>query len=403
MKWYGMLTGYVEVNLWGENPERIINMAMSRGIYLWDICQVDKGYFCLKVSLGGYKALRHIVRRSSCRVKIKAKKGLPFWLLRAQKRKVLVTGVLFFCLTLYVLSSFVWFIEIRGNERIPGELILTKIGEEGLKKGVPKKSVHKEKIKERLLMEVPELAWVGIIVQGTKVIIEVAEKTTVPSTDDNKPGDLIASMDGQVEELLVLKGTPLVKEGDRVTKNQVLIQGLVYPEIRINQDGSITPGGNPEKVRARGVVRSKVTRRALGQCPVREEGEIDTGAETTMVTLKMMGREVIVSGPRHVPYERYRMIRQVKTLIPGRNILPPVELITDTYFQQEHYEKDWGVEGAYQEAVRRARTELLKTLPEDHRILKEGHEPVPSQKKGVIKALYFVETIEDIGTYKVSS
>ncbi|MBZ4653762.1 MAG: putative rane protein [Peptococcaceae bacterium] len=403
MKWYGMLTGYVEVNLWGENPERVINMAMSRGIYLWDIRQVDKGYFRLKVRLGGYKALRHIVRRSSCRIKIREKKGFPFWLFRAQKRKILVSGVLFFCLTLYLLSSFVWFIEIRGNERVPGDLILTKVEERGLKKGVPIKSFNKETVKEKLLIEIPELAWVGITIQGTKVIIEVVEKTVVPYTDESKPADLVAGMDGQVEELLVLKGTPLIKEGDMVTKGQVLIQGLVYPQIQVNQDGSITPSGNPERVRARGVVRSKVTRKLIGQCAVKEEGDLDTGAETTIVILRFMGREVIVSGPKTVPYERYRKIRLVKTLFPGRNILPPVELITDTYFQQEHYEKNWGVEGAYQEAVKRARAELLKALPQDHRIIKEGHEPVPAEKKGLIKALYFLETIEDIGVYKVSS
>ena len=51
-------------------------------------------------------------------------------------------------------------------------------------------------------------------------MIEVAEKT-FPSTDEeNMPGNLIAREDGIIEELLVLKGSPQVQEGDRVKKGR---------------------------------------------------------------------------------------------------------------------------------------------------------------------------------------
>ena len=60
MKWYAKITGYVEISLLGEHPERVINMAMSRGLYLWDIKQLDEGLFTIKVEIG----------RASCRERV---------------------------------------------------------------------------------------------------------------------------------------------------------------------------------------------------------------------------------------------------------------------------------------------------------------------------------------------
>ena len=96
MKWTSGISGYVEISLWGTNPERVINMALSRGISIWDIRLAEDKHYQLKVSLGGYKALRLLVRSSSCKVKIIKKKGMPFFLMRAKRRKVLVLGTFFF-------------------------------------------------------------------------------------------------------------------------------------------------------------------------------------------------------------------------------------------------------------------------------------------------------------------
>ncbi|MGI6144690.1 MAG: sporulation protein YqfD [Clostridia bacterium] len=402
MKWTSGISGYVEISLWGTNPERVINMALSRGISIWDIRLAEDKHYQLKVSLGGYKALRLLVRSSSCKVKIIKKKGMPFFLMRAKRRKVLVLGTFFFCLALYLLSSFVWIIEVKGNELVSTELILAKAEEYGLKKGVHLASFEKNKIAEKLLSEFTQLAWVGIEVQGTKIVIEVAEKT-FPSTDEeNMPGNLIAREDGIIEELLVLKGSPQVQEGDRVKKGQVLILGLVYPEIIISETGELCPSGEPQIVRAKGVVRARVRRSNVEKCALREKLIWDTGIEKSVVVLKFRDKEIYLKGTKEIPFSNYRMVRQAKPLFvyKGRNLLGPVELISVVYKEQICEIRDWGIEGAYQEAARRTQDFLWSQLPADYKIISQSFEPVTVKEKGVVAVRYVLETIEDIGIYQ---
>lgn len=399
MNWQYGLTGYLEISLSGPNPERVINMAMSRGIHIWDIHQDPQGVFLLKIRLGGFKALRCLVRRSGCRMRIRSKKGFPFFVMRAKRRKILTLGLLFFCLALYFLSSFVWFVEVTGNESVPKAKIMDIVEKNGLKVGRAKSALHREYITERLLMEIPELSWAAIHLQGSRVVIEVAEKTLVPGNYLNAPMDLLARLDAKVEELLVLKGTPLIKEGDRVQKGQTLIAGYYYPEIRINTDGSITPAGNPERIQARGLVRGRVFHKIESQCPLREEIVQDTGRETVITKLRWKGSQIVLQGPKSVPYEHCRQIIQTKTLFMGRNPWGTVELITILYREQIHQVREWGLEGAYQEALRRGREEAEKSLPADCRIIAERAEPLPSQDKGLVRVLFIMETVEDIGIY----
>lgn len=399
MNWQLGVTGFLEISLSGPNPERVINMAMSRGIYVWDIHQDDEGRFLFKVRLGGYKALRYLVRKSGCRMKIKKKRGVPFLVMRAKKRKILVFGLLLFCLTLYFLSSFVWFLEVTGNSKVPTELILQNVENNGLKVGTVKSTLQREYLKDKLLLDIPELAWVAIHVQGSRIVIEVAEKTLIPQNGDTLPSDLLARIDGKVEELLVLKGTPLVKEGDQVRQGQPLISGLYYPQIQVNSDGSITPAGIPEKVRARGLVRGRVLHKIETQCLIREEIVSDTGRELVVTMVSWQGKQVVVKGEQKVPYEFYRQIRQTKTLFWGRNSGGAVELITIVYREQVRQVQDWGLQGAYQEAIRRGRTEVEKSLPTDCRIISERAEPLPSSDNSLVRALYIMETVEDIGCY----
>lgn len=403
MNWYYSLTGFLVIKLWGRNPEKVINMAMNRGIHVWDITQLEEGVFLLKIRISAYKALRFLARRSSCRLKIAEKHGIPFLLAHAGKRKVLVSGIVFFLIMLYVLGSFVWSIDIIGNKQISSEEILKIAEANGLKVGRPISGFNRDIIKEELISQLPKLAWVSIQVQGTRVIVEVSERTLIPKNDENKPGDLVARENGQIKELLILQGTAMVKEKDKVQKGQTLIAGLVYPQIQINPDGSITPGGIPEMIRARGLVRAEVTRESIGECHLIEDIYRDTGAESTLLSLRFKGRDVILKGPKTLPYQYYRQFMETNTLFEGRNQREIVELISIIYFEQKYQQVQWGIEGAYQEAARRAKEQIMRQLPDDNRIIAENYEPVTSGDSGLIKVRCILETLEDIGGYGPNS
>ena len=80
-----------------------------------------------------------------------------------------------------------------------GYLVITISGaaaeKAGLRTGLPKAGLDKEHLAAAMLLLEPELAWVGINIQGTLLVIEVVEKSRPPAGDE-RPAHLVAARDG---------------------------------------------------------------------------------------------------------------------------------------------------------------------------------------------------------------
>ena len=211
----------------GFSVERFVNLAAFKGIYIWDICP-DRTGVLMKVDIKGFKALKECARKTKCRYVIVEKRGLPFTLHRYKKRKILAAGVLFFILGLYGLSSFVWVVEVTGNERIKEEEILSYCQQLGLAPGKLKFGMEPGEISEELIQKFEDISWVSVSIQGTNAQIQIVE--TIPKTevvDRQRPQNVVAAKDGVIESIAVSAGTPLVKAGDVVEQGDTLVSGEV--------------------------------------------------------------------------------------------------------------------------------------------------------------------------------
>lgn len=399
------LLGYVVIKVTGEAPERFVNMTASRGIYLWDVSRIWEGAILLKVRLGAVKSLRHIARRTKCRFHIERRVGFPFLIKRLQRRKALALGVFFFFGALYLLSSFVWFIEVKGNERLSVPEVLGAAAEAGLNRGIPKWKVDPGLVESAIEEKLPLVAWTGVYIKGAKVTIEVAERV-VPDALDNRPSNIIASKAGLVKEVLVINGHPVVKEGDTVSPGQVLISGEIPPleePLRIGEE--LKPGRDLEKpekpsrfVHARGIVRARVWYDGYGEAKIVESGLRPTGRVLTRVSIKFKGKEIILSGNQNIPYEFYETETFVKPIPQWRNIEVPVELVTLKYFEMAEYREELGIEGARALAGERAMAEIAGLLPEESRVINRSLEEIKTgHPENIVRVKVTVETIEDIG------
>jgi hypothetical protein len=88
--------------------------------------------------------------------------------------------------------------------------------------------VRSERIKNILLSKIPELQWAGVNTYGCLAIISVRERA-IPDKKENESyvGNIVAMQDGVISEITVLKGTPLCRSGQAVTKEQTLVSGYV--------------------------------------------------------------------------------------------------------------------------------------------------------------------------------
>ncbi|MGR6835426.1 sporulation protein YqfD [Syntrophomonas erecta] len=271
-KFFEQVSGIINIKLRGRNLEKIINLALSRGIFINDVTRKDDSLH-FKIRASALDALKSIADENGYNLEVTSSKGLPFYQKLLRRRLGFVGGAVIFVIALYLLSSFVWFIEVSGPKNIEPNRILTVVAQYGVYQGAPKWSFSCNEVEEALLRDISELTYARLDIRGVKARIEVVEKV-LPREEITGPCHMIASRDGVVEEILVLDGEPAVKEGDAVARGDILISGVVFPKpnpYMVAEGGQEQEEVQPEIVRARGEVKARVWYEGYGECRMREE------------------------------------------------------------------------------------------------------------------------------------
>ena len=216
--------GYAIIIVKGLKIERFINLAVVNNIYMWDIEKLDYTTVKAKIGLENFGRLRDIVRKTDSSVSILDKRGFPFIIRNIKRRKLFYASLLSLFVFIYVMSSFVWMIDIVGAKTVDREKLIKCLYEEGLKEGRFKGGLDKRHIENRVLINMPEISWVGIQIKGTKAVVEIVEKSQVPQIISKTDAcDIVAAKDGVITKLLVLAGDPQVKDGESVRRGQKLV------------------------------------------------------------------------------------------------------------------------------------------------------------------------------------
>ncbi|MDR1204044.1 MAG: sporulation protein YqfD [Peptococcaceae bacterium] len=397
MKMKDLFKGYVWICLEGQNQQKAVNMAMARGMAVWDVSSRDGARWELKTTVEGFKAMARLARRSGCRARVLRKEGMPFLLRRLRRRKAFVAGAVIFCAGLFVLSRFVWSVDVKISGDYDPGLILRAAERYGVYPGCLRTSLNAGRFQESMLAAFPDMSWAGLHFQGTHILVEVVEKIG-ESPDQAAPGDMVAGEAGVIQEILVLKGVGRVREGDRVAAGQVLIEGLFYPKYKWSPEGRLIPDSEPSRVQSQGIVRALVTRESYGECPLEEVEMIETGKEKVERILVVFNRPIRLTGGGGPDFEFARRVSERKIVFKGRNPEQIIELNTVIQKEQERVIRSRGLDGAYEEAQARAFANMEARLPDEYQVTEKYYSMEPSGDEGIIKVQLTLVTVEDIGT-----
>ena len=288
--------------------------------------------------------------------------GIPviakgMWRWRRLALFVLMLGIL-----TVALPKRVWFIRVEGNETVPARVILEQAADCGVYFGAKSGKVRSEQVKNKLLFGIPELRWAGVNTSGCSAVITVAERQPEEPAGEALPGDLIARIDGIVTELILHRGTALVKAGEAVSEGQLLVSGLTDLSICTRAD------------RAEGEVWA-LTRRVFQIVLPRETvARRENGGVVRKFSLRIGKKSVNFSNDSGILHGTCVKMRTVNYLtLPGGFRLPAA-LVTDTFFLCETEELPRGETDWLTGAARRWVREQLRggsILRED--FTQEGH------------------------------
>ncbi len=240
------IKGVVVVQIEGYFTERFINLCKINNIKIWDIRNIVNGVIRFKIDIGEFKKLKTIAKKTKCKVTIKEKEGLYFTFYRYRKRKIFALLTIVLLIISILFSTFIWKIEITGNTYLTDEEIISALKNSGIYVGKNKTFINKKEVISDMRVAVPDLSWIGIEMDGTKVVVKVVEKTKIDEKNIQQDvcGNIIADKSGIVTKIIPENGTALLKAGSYAEEGNILIEGVIYSKLM-----------DPEYVTAKGIVK----------------------------------------------------------------------------------------------------------------------------------------------------
>lgn len=370
IKIYRYILGYLKVSFYGDFPEKILNICAENGIILWKTKSEIDGIVAF-VSIKDFLKFPELVRKKDIRIHIENKYGLPFIVSKYKKRSGLIVGLTIMMCFLNIMSGFIWVIDIEGNHKVKDEEIIDGLKKIGIYEGVYSDNLIPKNDSQRLLLEMENLSWVSLNIEGAHLTVNVSE--TMQKKEDNiKPCNLKASYDGIIKKIDLKSGNCVVKVGDTVKKGDVLVSGIIE-----------TAGGT-RFVRSVGQVEAEVIHNFTISKDYKTEVITETGKTSKKKVLEIFNVKIpLFLGGQTKDYREKTTVKNLKCF--------GVDLPIRLYTKEFKYIKKVNITKSKEELYDELEKDMIKLLEEK------------KYKEYSLKSKEFTETDKAISLrYKVS-
>lgn len=380
------LLGVVDIIVEGFFIERFINICKAENIILWS-SKIEKGTILkARISQSDFKKIRHVARKTSCKVSLEGKSGLPFVMKKYKKRKIFAIAIFVIAIFCFLITRFIWNIEVLGNKEISREEILSDLVKYGIEEGKLKSNLDLDEIKNEIRLHRDDLAWIGIEVKGTNVIVTVVEAIDEPEiVDENTPSNILADKNGVISKMIVRSGTARVAIGDTVAVGDLLVEGVMegkYTDPRgVSSDADIYLVSTYEKERKEAFIQQNQER----------TGNVEKNVEIYLHNFK-------INFKKGVPkFENCDTIRTYKKIKLFSNYYIPIEIVNVTDYELEKGFKTYTEEELTEKITNELQQEFVQeTNISDMEQVEQSITSVADSSGVTVKVIYTLE--EKIGT-----
>ena len=241
------MRGYCTIKIKGCEPEKFLNILAGYRLEFWDAKKIDEYTIILNTRFSDRNKLTELAKTLNLEVEIIKAAGLPKELKKIKGRYVFAILPVILLILLTASAFFVWKIEIIGNEEVSQTEIINALASCGVKVGAYHPAFSNDMIRNQLLTEIPKLKWASVRVYGSRVNVQVRERTEIPKDfDKNEAVKIVAKHSGVIETISVKSGTPLKQKNYTAAKGDVLVEGTVK-----GLDGSVSLVHADAEIRAR--------------------------------------------------------------------------------------------------------------------------------------------------------
>ena len=379
------ITGELEVTATGLSPEKLLNLAAKNHISLSGVRRLSYTQLCFNIGPADYNRLKKLLPEGRYKLNIGSSRGLSLMLYAFRARYRLIAGIIISIVLAFFASSRIWFVKVRGCEKVSEENVLQLLESYGLKSGASVSGEELDEMEKRLMQDISDISWVGISRRGVNIYAYIKESSELPeSTPIDKPADVIALKDGVVEKVTVLQGRAVVTQGQTVRAGDVLISGeLIYQDLPY------------QYIYALGDVQARIWYSGERKISLVQSETVRTGNTAVVRTMRIFGQDIPLDGEN--PFASYEVESREQDVM---NLGIPVTIITQTYYETEEREYSITQEEALELGKSDLEQELSAQIPQDAEILRTQSSVKAAEGENAVIVSMFIETLEQIGQTK---
>lgn len=114
----------------------------------------------------------------------------------------------------WVLSTRIWRIEIKGNSSLGEDAILEYLSAHNVTYGMPAKEIDNDALELSLRQDLEPVIWASVYETGTRLVVQIQEKISSHEETKETEGtcmDLAASADATIASVITRSGLAKVK------------------------------------------------------------------------------------------------------------------------------------------------------------------------------------------------
>ncbi len=220
------LFGYRRLHADAVNAPGMLNLCLERSISFCDFRGGEDGGVSICCPLRGASILQKQAAERGIAVSVLETGGLPSYLWRLRGRVGLLLGSVIAILLLVMASDVVWDVRVSGNQTVSAGEVIEELRACGFGVGSRLSRVDTDALENRVLLRSDRLSWISVQLDGTVARVQVLERVERGDAPKTDPANLVATRDGQIEGLEVLRGEIVVSIGQAVQKGDLLVSGI---------------------------------------------------------------------------------------------------------------------------------------------------------------------------------
>ena len=323
-----------------------LNYLVEKEIFLSLIKSTDFG-FTATCMAKDYKKIARAAKKFQCKTKIIRKNGLYFKSRKVLARKGIVLSAALVFLYVFLFSKLIWRIDIIAPSKNITEDVNSILYENNCYAGAVFNQEKNQNIIQKIFMDVDNVGYVTLnFYKGILTCKVDATINKMPYLENSTSGNITASLDGVIEELEIYNGFSDIQIGQTVLKGDILVEPTY-----VDRNGTL------QQVMPRAFIKAYCLKEYSAQTDFNKEVSIRTGKYTEQVSLKFIGKKILIKKADIDAYKQYESEKYFENItILGFSL--PLTKETIRFYEKESVNIEKDEQSAYDAAKKAVDTTI---------------------------------------------